>query len=512
VQFPLRRAGATTGTIGRITVLVLAAALMVAAGALPVIGIASVALRDVANDFNNLPVGRLGAAPVRSVMYAADGRVLTYLYPNNTYRIPVPFDQISPSMRDAIVAIEDDTFYSEGAIDPRGTLRAIVHNSGSSGLQGASTLAQQYVKNVKILQAQTPAQAQAAYEQDLKRKVQDIRLAATVEQQMSPDQLLAAYLNVAYFDNHAWGIDVAAQVYYSEDASQLTLPQAALLAGIVQSPTNYDPFTHPAAATFRRNVVLGRMWKLGYVSKATAVAAESTPLDLHQSSLPLHTGCTAPSVANEAFFCDYVMHVLKNNYPSVWQQLNTTGGLAIHTTLSIQDQYAADHAVNYVEPDHSSSFNPGHNADTEVIVQPGTGDVKAIAINRPYFTGTSGEALDYAVNRQYGGGEGVQTGSSSKIFTLITALEQGDTFSHAIKIKNPDTVGPFYNCHGGFVNPYQFRNSEAPFSGQEEWQLAEATVQSVNTYFANLEQQVGLCSCRPITSPASLSARSTCRR
>jgi membrane peptidoglycan carboxypeptidase len=493
----LRRAGATTGTVGRISVLAIAAALMVAAGFLPVIGLAGVAARDVANTFNTLPVGTLGTPPARSVMYAADGRVLTYLYPNNIYRIPVTFSQIAPDMRDAIVAIEDDTYWSEGALDPRGTLRAIVHNSGSSGLQGASTLAQQYVKNVKVLQ-QPPlsAAARAAYYPDWKRKIQDLRLAATVEHQLTPKQLLAGYLNVAYFDNNAWGIDVAAQVYFSETPAQLTLPQAALLAGMVQNPSGYDPLgsaKNVAAALHRRNIVLGRMWQLGYVSKASAVAAENTPLGLHTSSAPLHTGCTAPGVGNAAWFCDYVVHVLEHNYKSVWQQINTTGGLAIHTTLSIQDQYAADDAVNYVEPNRSSTYNPGHNADTEVMVQPGTGDIKAIAINRPYFTGTSGEALDYAVNQEYGGGEGVQTGSSSKIFTLITALEKGLPFSYAIKIKNPDTVGPFTNCKGGFVAPYQFRNSEASFAGQESWELAEATVQSVNTYFANLEQQVGLC-------------------
>ena len=152
-------------------------------------------------------------------------------------------------------------------------------------------------------------------------------------------------------------------------------------------------------------------------------------------------------MAKEAFFCDYVQHVLEIDYPQIWNEINTTGGIAIHTTLNMQDQLAADHAVDYVEPATNRSFNSGHNADAEVLVQPGTGEVRAIAINRPYATGKDHTVIDYAVNggtNGYGGGAGVQTGSSSKIFTLITALDKGWTFGQTIKIKNPAHGGPFY--------------------------------------------------------------------
>ena len=133
----------------------IAAALLVAAAVLPVASIAGIAARDTAQTFNTLPVGQLGAAPVRSVLYDSQGNVISYLYPYDVYRVPVGFDQIAPVMRNAIVAIEDSGFYSQGALDPRGTVRALLHNSGSGGLQGASTIAQQYVKNVKVLQAGT---------------------------------------------------------------------------------------------------------------------------------------------------------------------------------------------------------------------------------------------------------------------------------------------------------------------------------------------------------------------
>ncbi|HEY2505433.1 MAG TPA: transglycosylase domain-containing protein [Streptosporangiaceae bacterium] len=469
------------------------AALLVAAVTVPLVGIVGIATKDVADTFNSLPVGTLGTAPVRSVVYDAEGHVLTYLYPNSIYRVPVDYDQIAPVMRDAIVAIEDKSFYNQGALDPRGTLRALVNNSGGGSLQGASTLAQQYVKNVRVLQAGTNQSAvDAAVYPDLQRKVQDLRVAVDVEHEMSQQQLLAGYLNVAYFDNNAWGIQVAAQVYFSKSASQLTLPEAALLAGLVQSPTTYDPFTNVAAATARRNTVLTDMSEQHYVSKADALAAEKTPLDTRRSGVP-GSGCRGMSAlatsAGAGFFCDYVEHVLEMSYPSVWNEINTTGGLAIHTTLNLQDQRAANAAVRYVQPNHNGTYNPGGNADTEVLLKPGTGALDAIAIDRNYGQ----DDIDYAVTAPYGGGAGVQTGSSSKLFTLITALEQGLPFGHTLKVSAPTTAGPYTNCQGGYVAPATFNNSEGPSKGTETWQMNQATVDSINVFFVNLEKQVGLC-------------------
>ena len=492
----LRRAGARLGgTISRLTLTSLAAALLLAAAALPVLGITGIAVRDAANTFNNLQVGELGAAPLRSILYDAEGQPIAYFYPYDVYRVPVSYNQIAPVMRDAIVSIEDDTFYKQGALDPRGTLRALVSTGSGVQLQGASTLAQQYVKNVKVLQAgNNQTAAEEAYAPNLQRKIQQLRLAAAVEHELTPQQLLTSYLNVAYFDNHAWGIQVAAETYFSKSAAQLTLPEAALLAGMVQDPTQYNPFSYPAAALQRRSEVLTRMWQLHYVPKSVALAAEKSPLGLKRSAAPVNVGCSSASVAKSAFFCDYVQYALKLNYPSVWSDIQNSGGLAIYTTLNMKDQLAADRAVDYVEPPNDPGVNPNRNADTEVLLQPGTGDVRAIAVNRTFGNGPGQDDIDYAVNQQYGGdANGVQTGSSSKIFTLITALKQGVPFGHTINIKNPDTIGPFPTCHNNVEPAFSYSNAEAPFKGSETWQLNEATVQSVNTYFVNLELQVGLC-------------------
>jgi membrane peptidoglycan carboxypeptidase len=480
-----------SGTVGRLAALSSVAALLIAGATVPVVGLVGIAARDVADTFNTLPVGTLGSAPARSAVYATDGKVITYLYPNHIYRIPVAYNQIAPVMREAIVAIEDSSFFQQGALDPRGTLRALLHNTGGSGLQGASTLAQQYVKNVRVLQATTPAQLIAANYPNLRRKVQQLRIAANVEREMTPDQLLAAYLNVAFFNNHSYGIEVAAETYFSVPASKLTLPEAALLAGIVQAPSTYDPVRNPANALGRRSLVLTRMWQLHDISKAAMQAAAKSPLGLKLSPTPLNIGCASPQATQEAFFCDYVQHVLELNYPAIWKEINTTGGLAIDTTLNMTDQLAADHAVNYVQPPNNPAVNPGHNADTEVLIQPGTGYVRAIAVNRVF--GRNGDELDYAVNTPYGGGAGVQTGSSSKIFTLITALKQGLPFGHTIKVKAPATIGPFPTCDGQSAEAALYNNAEGPSKGTEIWQMNQATVDSINLYFVNLEQQVGLC-------------------
>jgi membrane peptidoglycan carboxypeptidase len=496
VQNPWSRAGVLSGTAARLIVMTLVAALLAAGITLPFIGITGIAVRDAAATFSGLPAGDLGQVPERSTLYDSNGNVIAYWYPGDIYRVPVSYGQIAPVMRDAIVAIEDDLFYKQGALDPRGTLRALFSNSSGGQLQGASTLAQQYVKNVRVLQAGRNAEAvrQAAYP-TFQRKIQQLREAAAVEHEMTQKQLLANYLNVAYFSNSAYGIQVAAGVYFSKTARQLNLPEAALLAGMVQSPTAYNPVSNPAAALARRTEVLTRMAQLHYITKAQATAAEHTKLDLKTSVAPLETGCTSPSAAESGFFCNYVQNVLEVDYPSIWKQVNTTGGLRIYTTLNMQDQLAADHGVDYVMPHYSYAFNPHRNADAEVLIQPGTGAVRAIAIDRKFGNGPGEDDIDFAVNSTYGGStDGVQTGSSSKIFTLITALKDGYPFGHSIKIVSPSVVGPYYNCHHQYAGTFNVTNSEGPSGkGGETWQLYSASVASINVYFAHLEQQVGLC-------------------
>lgn len=480
----------------RLVVVAVAAGLLVAAILMPVVGAIGVGARDAANKFNTLSVPKLGQVPTRSKILDSKGRLIAYYYPNNLYRIPVTYNQIAPVMRKAIVAIEDSRFWKHGAMDFRGTVRALANNLHHSATQGGSTLAQQYVKNTLILTATTKQQQAAAIQDTVARKIRELRIAVNVTHEMTRKQLLAAYLNVAYFENNAYGIQVAAERYFKVSARKLSLTQAALLAGIVENPSAYDPFTAPNAARQRRNTVLARMAQVGYITQKQAAAAEKTRVWLHPSTVPLQTGCISNSARKDAWFCDYVLAAMRTDpaYAKAYSELNTQGGLTIHTTLNATDQRAANNAVNFVVPDHSPVYNPGHNADTEVLIQPGTGKIRAIAVDRPYgYDKAKGqETVDYAVDQQYDGGEGVQTGSSSKLFTLLTALKQGVPFGFAQHVVSPTTMTGYHNCAGApIVTPWPVQNAEGADKGT--FTLYNGTTQSINVFFAHLEKKVGLC-------------------
>ena len=397
---------------GRIAVVSVAAGVLVAAILIPFTGLVGVATRDAAQTFNDLNVQALGHVPTRSEILDSEGHLIAFYYPGGIYRIPVGYDQISPVMRNAIVAIEDSRFYLHGAMDPRGTVRAFVNDVKNEPVQGGSTLAQQYVKNALILTSRSKSAQQAAAADTPERKIRELRIAADVEQEMTKPQLLAAYLNVAYFENNAYGVQVAAERYFKTSAKDLTLAQSALLAGMVENPAADDPFSHPRHAKQRRNTVLERMAQLGYVTKAAAAKAAAKGLGLHPSTIPLQTGCYAHSARHAAYFCDYVLAVLRRDaaYKKTYRDLNSSGGLKIYTTLNVHDETAAQNAVSFVVPDHSSTYNPNHNADAEVLIQPRTGRVRAIAVDRHYGTAAGDNNIDYAVDTKYDGGAGVQTG------------------------------------------------------------------------------------------------------
>jgi len=427
-----------------------------------------VVTRDTAKTFNDLKVPKLGVVPTRSEIVDSSGHLIAYYYPAHKYRIPVGYEAIAPAMRNAIIAIEDSRFYQHGALDPRGFFRALVFDLQHKAVQGGSDLAQQYVKNALVLTAPNGAAAAQAAATTPQRKIRELRIAANVVHEMTPHQLLAAYLNVAYFENQAYGIQVAAERYFGTDAKHLTLPESAMLAGMVENPTADDPFTQPKQALARRNVVLQRMAQLKYITKDLASQAEAKPLGLHPSTIPLQTGCLSASARPEAFFCDYVLAKLRVDpaYSKAWTALNTTGGLTITTTMNARDQRAATHAVNWVEPSFGGTFNPGRNADAEVLIQPGTGQVRAIAENRRYGTGRGETLVDYAVDQKYDGGAGVQQGSSAKLFTLLTALKQGIPFGFSMKVTSPANISPYYSCRGQLSFYNNLSNAEGPGSAR----------------------------------------------
>lgn len=455
---------------------------------------AGIAVRDATETFNGLTVPALAQLPTRSEILNSRGGVIAYYYPNHIYRVPVSYNRIAPSMREAIIAIEDSRFYQHGALDIRGTTRALTTDLFGGQVQGGSTLAQQYVKNALILTAADTAEQNAAIADSAARKIRELRIAVNVEHELSPDQLLAAYLNVAYFENEAYGIEVAAERYFGRTAAQLSLPQSAMLAGLVQNPALYDPLADPGAARQRRNVVLARMAQLHDISAAAAAVAERAPLGVHFRPQSLQQGCSSASAAMSAWFCDYTIAELQANpvYKRAWQLMNSFGGVKVYTTMNPQDQNAAQNAVNFMLPAPPSGYNPGHNAAAEVLIQPGTGAIQAIGVDRPYGTGRGQDSIDYAADTAEHGGIGVQTGSSSKLFTLIAALKRGIPFGFSMSATSPNDIGPYYNCAGQPTGMFPVSNAEG--AGHGVYTLYTGTTQSINVFFAELEKRVGLCS------------------
>ena len=510
-----------TSVLGRLVAFSAVGGVLAAAIVVPVVAATGVLVRNEADKFTTLSLTAQGL-PQRSEILDRNGRLLAYVYGVDVPyyqtttrasalqyfgwdRQPVSYDQIAPDMVNAVVAIEDSRYWEHGAIDLRGTIRAAVNDIEHKPVQGGSTIAQQYVKNVLLLSAElanNTQAVQAAAADTLNRKLNELRMAVNVEHNQSKQDILAGYLNDAYYGNNAYGIETAAETYFGTTASKLSITQAATLAGLVENPRQYDPILHPKEALQRRNTVLARMAQTDNgLTAAQAAAAEAKPLGLNVS-VP-ESGCQSSSVGSAGFFCQYVEEVFLQNpaygkTPKDRAKLLSAGGLKIYTTLDPQDQQAANNAVNFVEP-YSSYWNPGHNADTEAVVQPGTGQVMAIAENRPYGTAKGQTEINYAVNTAYGGSSGVQTGSSSKLFTLITALKQGTPFGFQMKVPGSTTVTGYTNCQGGpagyyqgMAGAYNVTNAEGPQSASTQ-SLYTGTTLSVNVFYAMLEQRVGLC-------------------
>ncbi|MYR61475.1 penicillin-binding protein, partial [Streptomyces sp. SID625] len=279
--------------------------------ALPAAGALGLAAKGSVQGFDDIPAN-LKRPPLsqRTTILDSQGSQLAQVYSRD--RTVVELKDISPYLQKAIVAIEDARFYQHGAIDLKGVLRALNKNATSGGVaQGASTLTQQYVKNVFVEEAgDDPTKVAQATQQTLGRKIKELKYAIQVEQDLGKKRILENYLNITFFGEQAYGVEAASQRYFSKHAKDLTLPEAALLAGIVQSPSRYDPVNDEAEATKRRNTVLQRMAEVGDISQAEADAAKKVPLKL-KVTRP-RNGCIT-AVKDSAFFCKYVEKAFLNS-------------------------------------------------------------------------------------------------------------------------------------------------------------------------------------------------------
>jgi membrane peptidoglycan carboxypeptidase len=452
--------------------------------ALPDVGSVGLAVRDASNSFQNLTDDFSLMPPERTTVYSADGQVIAQFYYHN--RESVHLDQMAPIMQKAIVAIEDARFFQHGPLDFKGSVRALVTNAQDGGIvQGGSTLTQQYVKNLLVENAKNDKAAQAAKAPNFGRKLRELRYAVNVEKKLSKDEILQGYLNIAYFGSGAYGVQAASQYYFSKNASQLTLPEAALLAGITNSPSAYDPESSPKAATDRRNTVLHRMADLKIITKQQADQAAATPIQLHIKKPK--SDCVD---SKAPFFCEYVKDEILGNpaFGKTAQDRETLlyrGGLTIRTTLDMTAQDAAQKALA-LRPSKSKTA-------TEAMVEPGTGEIKAMVVSKTYGDNKAkGQTtLNLAADYTHGGNGGYSAGSTFKIFTLAAALNKGFSVNTTLPAPFQATISGFTDCKGDHFPPYTLANAET--SNATSANLDTGTWDSINTFYAALEQQVGLC-------------------
>ncbi len=405
-----------------------------------------------------LPVN---AAP--TTVYDAKGRVITVLRDEN--RTSVPLEQIPNITQTAVVAIEDSRFWSHKGVDPRAVARAASSNAedGDAG-QGGSTITQQYVKTALL-----------SPEKTLQRKLEEASMALSIERNYSKALILELYLNTIYFGDGAYGIDAAARSYFGVGASELDLPRSALLAGLIQAPSRYDPRKNPEAAIERRNVVLARMLELGDITQSQHDAAVAAPLDLVPPQ-PLPEQVPYPA----AHFVDAVKeYLLKDSdilgdtqgerYNNLYR-----GGLQIHTTIDLDLQAQAEQSIAQVLPGQGT--DPKMPDAALVSIVPDTGEVKVMVGGRDYF-GTS----DYR-QTNLARGAGRQTGSSFKPVVLATALANGVGLDKLFDAPSSQVHrladGSTWRVKGG---------------GLGRATMAQCTVVSSNTCYANivLDPQVG---------------------
>ncbi|MEU8890401.1 transglycosylase domain-containing protein [Streptomyces sp. NPDC048442] len=461
--------------------------------ALPAAGALGLAAKGTVDGFDTIPANlkRPPLSQRTTILDSQGGRIATVYSRDRTV---VPLKDISPYMQKAIVAIEDNRFYEHGAVDLKGILRALNRNVQSGGTaQGASTLTQQYVKNVFVEEAgDDPDKVAQATQQTLGRKIRELKYAIQVEEELGKKKILENYLNITFFGQQAYGVEAASQRYFSKHAKDLKLEEAAVLAGLVQSPTRYDPVNDSAEATKRRNIVIQRMADIREISPAEAAKAKAAPLKLKVSKAK--NGCIT-SVNGAGFFCDYVREIFlndpvfgktKEDRAKVWNQ----GGLTVRTTLEPQSQKALQASVK----EHVYKSDPVATAMS--IVQPGTGKILAMGQSRPYGFEKNETQINLSVDQRMGGGAGYQPGSTFKPIVAAAALEQGiqptQQYSSPYKMTYPS---PVQTCKGPWSDkgvPVENEND----SEVGPYAMKEATAKSVNTYYVQLISQIGIC---PVT-------------
>lgn len=456
-----------------------------------------VTLKALPEIFDSIPEDIEVVTPSEeSIMVDQDGNVIARFY--SEQRVLVDSDEIADVMKEAMVAIEDERFYEHNGIDAEGMIRAAINNLAGGSLQGASTITQQYVRNLLIekgIQEGDQELIDFATEESLVRKVIEARYAVALEKQMTKEEILTGYLNIVTFGTSVYGVEAAATAYFSKSASELTLSEAALLAGLVQSPSTYDPLVNPDAAQERRDVVLAVMLQQGKITQDEY--DEATALSVSDMLNPQETTQGCAGAGENAYFCSYALQEFLSN--SAFGDNETArlaylrmGGLVIETTLDPEKQAAAYEAVTDLIPVGDSS---GVNSAL-VSVEPSTGNILVMAQNTNYGTATESDPtateVNYTAGTSRGGGSGFQAGSTFKVFTLVQWFKEGHGAYDTVGSSNRTYANGSFTCDGTAINTESWTVND--LSGKDgQMTVLRATQLSVNQAYVNMASKVDFC-------------------
>jgi membrane peptidoglycan carboxypeptidase len=497
MRFRVHRERSAVHDLASLGICGLVAGIVIAVLAFPFVGLAGLGVKDSAESFDDLPSQlQIPHTAQNTYLYANDGKTLiTTFYDEN--RTDVAISDVSPAMRRAIVAAEDTRFYEHAGVDPRGVIRSMLANREAGNVQqGASTLTMQYVRNVLVNSASTPQEVEDATAQTPRRKLREMRYALALEKKLNKAQILERYLNIVYFGHNAYGVRAAAQTYFDTTPDRLTLTQAATLAGMVKSPSTYDPSgndTQRHAVKNRRDYVLDSMVRLHYAGAGEVHRLKRDPIALIPGTTP--NGCTEVPAAHAdwGFYCDYLIQW--------WDQQAAFGGSTVarenrlkeggYRIVTALDPHVQDAAAQQSRAVYGMK---SPKALPIAVVQPGTGRVLAMSVNRNYNLTPNPHGVNYpnTVDQLVAGGgdiTGYQTGSTFKMFTMLAALERGKPLSTGFDAPGQlSTHYPVYSSGcGGFYCPVN--DNPSWMDGYRNMWTGYG--RSVNTYWVWLQEQIG---------------------
>ncbi len=499
------------------------AGLLVTVMVTPAVALTGITASSTIGIFDSLPEYIvIGQQPERNTIwaqYSGEGNVNGYFPVANIYdqnRQEVPYDEISQFALDAAVAGEDERFFTHGGVDVQSVIRTALDNVIAGGIEGgSSTLSMQLVKQIFVQQAlekPTEEERKAAYEEatglSFDRKLKEMKLAIGLEKQYTKKEILTAYLNIAFFGDNTYGIQAAAQRYFSVDAKDLTLAQAASLIAIVQFPNSRalnDPENYGDHEA-RRDVILGSMQRLGMITDAEYQEAFDTPVDENFVKPSATTNGCLGAQEHSKWFCDYVVNSVKDfeflgATETEREQNWKRGGYNLYTTLDLDAQIPAQNLLwNYVNYNEPAFALGGANVSVEV----GSGRVLTMAENKVYDNTLEGggpgtSAVNYNVDLEYGTSTGFPGGSTYKLFTLLAWLDAGKGLGERVSgdARTVDQAKFRDTCTDGggpFGGPFAFKNDGGQTTGAID--ITTATAGSVNGAFISMGLQLDQCAIR----------------